>query len=118
MLILFDKNVPVGVRQFLPKHEVRTLGEMKWSPQLENGRLLEIAEGSGFDVMVPCDQNIEYQQNLGGRKLALLVLGSNIWPVVRKHGVAIATRVNTAKPGSCHFIEMPLPPKPRRRPIP
>jgi len=30
---------------------------MKWSPQLENGELLEIAEGSGFDVMVTCDQN-------------------------------------------------------------
>jgi len=118
LLILFDKNVPVGVRQFLPKHEVRTLVEMKWSPQLENGELLEIAEGSGFDVMVTCDQNIEYQQNLGGRKLALLVLGSNIWPVVRKHATAIATRVNTAKLGNYHFIEMLLPPRPRRRSTP
>jgi hypothetical protein len=26
--ILFDKNVPVGVRRFLPKHEVRTVVEM------------------------------------------------------------------------------------------
>ena len=45
MRILFDKNVPVGVRHFLAQHEVRTLVEMKWPPQLENGELLDMAEG-------------------------------------------------------------------------
>jgi hypothetical protein len=34
--ILFDKNVPVGVRRFLSGHEVRTLVEMNWPQQLEN----------------------------------------------------------------------------------
>jgi hypothetical protein len=62
---------------------------MGWPDQLENGKLLEITGQSGFDVMVTSDQNIRYQQNLTGRKLALVVLGSNIWPVVRKHGAAI-----------------------------
>lgn len=38
--------------------------------------------------MVTSDQNIRYQQNLARRKLALVVLGSNIWPVVQKHGAA------------------------------
>jgi len=33
--ILFDNNVPVGVRRFLVKHEVRTVVEMDWPPQLE-----------------------------------------------------------------------------------
>jgi hypothetical protein len=79
--ILFDKNVPVGVRHFVVEHEVRTVVEMKWPDQLENGELLRVAEESGFDVMVTSDQNIRYQQNLTGRKLALVVLGSNIWPV-------------------------------------
>ena len=114
MRILFDKNVPVGVRGFLPEHEVHTLVEMQWPDQLENGELLTMAEQAGFDVMVTSDQNIRYQQNLSGRRLALVVLGSNIWPVVRRYGSAIAARVYGASPGGYYFIEMPLPPKPRR----
>lgn len=113
MRILFDKNVPVGVRRFLLKHEVRTFVEMQWPEQLENGELLKVGEQSGFDVMVTSDQNIRYQQNLSGRKLALVVLGSNIWPVVRDYGAAITAKVDAATPGSYGFIEMPLPPRPR-----
>lgn len=86
MRILLDKNVPVGVRQFLSNHEVHTVVEMNWPPQLGNSELLEDAEASGFDIIVTSDQNIKYQQTLSGRKLALVVLGSNIWPVVRNRG--------------------------------
>ncbi|HUB82211.1 MAG TPA: DUF433 domain-containing protein, partial [Bryobacteraceae bacterium] len=77
-------------------------------------KLLELAEQSGFDVMVTSDQNIRYQQNIAGWKLAPVVLGSNIWPVVQKHGAAICASVDAATPGSYACIEMPLPPKPRR----
>ena len=48
LLILLDHNVPVGVRSFLAEHEVRTIVEMKWRPQLENGELLNAAEAAGF----------------------------------------------------------------------
>jgi predicted nuclease of predicted toxin-antitoxin system len=112
--ILFDKNVPVGVRRFVPDHEVHTVVEMQWHPQLENGELLKAAEAAGFDVIVTSDQNIRYQQNLEGRKLALVVLGSNIWPVVRDYEEAIISKIDAATPGSYGFIEMVLPPKPRR----
>jgi hypothetical protein len=61
--------------------------------------------------MVTSDQNIVYQQNLTGRKLALVVLGSNIWPIVRSHGATITAKVDTVTPGSYDFIEMPLPPR-------
>lgn len=111
MRILFDKNVPVGVRRFLSGHEVRTFVEMQWHPQLENGELLHAAETAGFDVMVTSDQNIVYQQNLAGRKLALIVLGSNIWPIVRNHGAIIRSKVDAAILGSYTFIEMPPPPR-------
>jgi hypothetical protein len=112
--VLFDKNVPVGVRGFLPNHAVHTFVEMQWPDQLGNGELLTMADQAGFDVMVTSDQNIRYQQNLSGRKLALVVLGSNIWPVVRQYGAAISARVDGASPGGYDFIEMPLPPRPRR----
>ena len=78
MRIVFDKNVPVGVRRFLSEHEVRTFVEMQGYPQLENEELLKVAEEAGFDVMATSDQNIRYQRNLTGRKLALVVLRSPI----------------------------------------
>jgi hypothetical protein len=115
--ILFDNNVPVGVRGFLTNHEVRTVVEMDWPPQLESGALLKAAEAAGFGVLVTSDQNIRYQQNLVGRGLALVALGSNIWPVVRDHAAAIAAAVDKATPGSYQFIEMPLRPRPRPRSI-
>jgi hypothetical protein len=113
--ILFDNNVPVGVRAFLSNHEVRTVVEMNWPPQLENGELLKAAEDAAFDVLVTSDQNIRYQQNRTGRSLALVALGSNVWPIVRNHGPAIAATVDRVTPGSFAFIEMPLPPRPRTR---
>jgi predicted nuclease of predicted toxin-antitoxin system len=112
--ILFDKNVPVGVRRFLLKHEVQTIVEMQWPDQLENGELLKMAEQTAFEVLVTSDQNIRYQQNLRGQKLALVVLGSNIWPVVRQYSAAIMAKVDGATPGGYDFIEMPLPRKARR----
>lgn len=114
MRILFDKNVPVGVRLFLRNHEVRTFVQTGWPVQLENGDLLKAAEASDFDLLVTSDQSIRYQQNLAGRKLALVVLGSNIWPIVKSHGAAITATVTAATPGSFRFIEMPVPPKARR----
>lgn len=114
MRILFDKNVPVGVRGCLAGHEARTFADMRWHPQLENGELLKACEEEGFDVMVTADQNIRYQQNLTGRRLVLVVLGSNIWPIVRDHQAAIAAKVDAALPGSYEFIEMPLPPRRRK----
>jgi hypothetical protein len=63
--------------------------------------------------MITSDQNIAYQQNLTGRTLALVVLGSNIWPIVRDHGATITAKVDAATPGSYEFIEMP-PPKRRK----
>ena len=111
MRILFDNNVPVGVCAFLPRHEVRTILEMNWSPKIKNGELLNAAEVAAFDVLVTSDQNIPYQQKLVRRRLALVVLSSNIWNVVRNHGAAIEAAVENANPGSCEVIVMPIPPK-------
>ena len=112
--ILLDKNVPVGVHRFLSGHEVRTFVDMHWDPQLENGVLLREAEAAGFDVIMTSDQNIAYQQHLTGRTFALVVLGSNTWPIVHDDGASIRAKVEAARPRSYAFIEMPLPPKPQR----
>lgn len=112
MRVLFDKNVPYGVRHFLNNHQIETVDERGWA-RISNGELLQIAEISGFHVVVTADQNIVYQQTLVGRKIALVVLGSNIWPIVRSHEATIRERVDAAVPGSYSFIEMQLRPKPK-----
>jgi predicted nuclease of predicted toxin-antitoxin system len=40
----------------------------------KNGRLLEVAEASGFDVLISADQEMLYQQNLRKRRISILVL--------------------------------------------
>ena len=54
---------------------------------------------------------MSYQQNLSGRKIALIVLGNSPWPVVQLHIAAITASVNAATIGSFDEVEIPLPPK-------
>ncbi len=114
MRVLIDECTPRALKKLLMDHghECRTVQEAGWAGK-QNGDLLSLAEAV-FDVFVTVDTNLRYQQNLTGRKLALVVLGSNIWTVVRDYASAIAAKVDAATPGSYGFIEMALPPKPRR----
>ena len=71
-----------------------------------NGALLRHAEEACFDVVVTADKNMRYQQNLKGRRIALVVLSTPQWPVVRLHLDKIAAAVDTATPG--RYIEVEL----------
>ena len=87
-----------------------TSPDLEWE-ELKNGVLLRAAEEAHFDLMVTADQNMAYQQNRKGRKIALVVLGSNDWSIVRQHMDTITATVETAELNSYAFVEMPLPPK-------
>lgn len=41
---------------------------------LNNGDLLAAAENAGFDVFLTVDQSIEYQQNLTGCTIAIMII--------------------------------------------
>ena len=112
MRILFDKNVPYPLRRHLLSHTIQLAEDLGWD-LISNGDLLSAAEAAGFDLMVTADQNIQYQQNLSGRRISLVVLGSNQWPFVRNHVPEIVAAVNSSGFGSYAFIEVPLPPKPK-----
>jgi len=47
-----------------------------------NGDLLFAADAAGFDLLLTTDKNLSYQQNLAGRKIAIVVLGNAQWPVL------------------------------------
>jgi hypothetical protein len=59
-------------------------------------------------VLLSADKNIRYQQNLIGRKIALVVLGNSQWPVVQLYLERIVTAVNASEPGSYTEVEIPL----------
>jgi hypothetical protein len=113
MRVLFDENVPDSLRHSLNHHEVSLTVENGWA-RLRNGLLLKVAEEAGFDVIVTADQNIKYQQNLSDRKIALVALGSNRWPFVRKHLTEIVCAVDGSGKGSYTFIEIQLPSRAKR----
>ena len=56
-------------------------------------RVLNAAE-TAFDVLITTDQNLRYQQNLSGKRLAILVLATTSWPRIQPHGADVLTAVN------------------------
>ena len=74
---------------------------------MENGELLTLAEAAGFEVLVTTDKNLGYQQNLAGRKIAIVVLGLGRWSVMKRHVAQIVAAVNAATPGSFAEVEIP-----------
>lgn len=97
MKILFDQGTPAPLRHALPGHTVSTAHEMGWQ-SLDNGALLNAAEAA-FDIFITTDQNLQYQQNLTGRRLAILVLPTTSWPTIQGHVAAVLSAVNALQPG-------------------
>ena len=106
MLILFDHVTPRGVARSLTGHAVTKAKDRGWD-KLTNGDLLAEAERAGFDVLVTADKNMRYQQNLTGRRIALVVLSTPQWPLVKLHLDKIAAAVDVATPGSFAEVDIP-----------
>jgi hypothetical protein len=107
MLILFDHSTPRGVARALKGHLVIQAKDRGWST-LSNGNLLAAAEQAGFDLLLTADKNMRYQQNLTGRRIALIVLSTPQWPIVRLCLAEIASVVDAAMPGTYVEVEIPL----------
>ena len=107
MRILFDHGTPSGIAGALSGHDVSEAIERGWD-RLSNGELLKVAEAAGFDLLLTTDKRIRYQQNLTGRKIAVVVLGNSTWRVVRLHLDRIALVVADAKPGSYAEVDIPF----------
>src|SRR5580700_11965948 len=106
MLILFDHSTPAPLTSYLIGHTVTEARDRGWD-RLSNGDLLTEAERAGFDVLLTADKNIRYQQNLATRRIALVVLSTPQWPLVRLHVEKIVAAVNSATPGSYTEVAIP-----------
>lgn len=97
MKILFDQGTPAPLRHALAGHTICTAYEMGWA-DLDNGALLQAAERE-FSALITTDKNLRYQQNLTGRRLAIVVLPTTSWPRIQAHEVEVADAVSALRPG-------------------
>jgi hypothetical protein len=106
MRVLFDNGTPRGVAPALSEHVVVEARAHGWDT-LRNGELLDAAERAGYEVFVTTDRNLRYQQNLTGRRIAIVVLGVGRWRLIRNRLAEIAAAVAAATPGSFTEVEIP-----------
>jgi predicted nuclease of predicted toxin-antitoxin system len=104
--VLFDQGTPEPLRHSLTHHEVVTAFERGWS-KLKNGELLDAAEKDNFSVLVTTDSNLKHQQNLQGRRIAIVVLATPSRPRLQRVVPSIARAIEQAAAGSYAEVEVP-----------
>jgi len=74
MKILLDESLPRKLRNdFGTVHEVLTVWDKGWISK-KNGELLKLMSEDKFDIFVTVDRNLQYQQNLDGISVTIIVL--------------------------------------------
>ena len=104
MKVILDENVPHDLRAFLSHHETFTVAYMGWGG-VKNGKLLDAAEGVGFDVLITGDKTLENEQNFSNRRIALVALSAVNWPIIEPNVEKIINAVDSAKPGTLMRID-------------
>lgn len=105
MKILLDECVPTPLRLLLPTHECVSVVFMGWVG-VKNGALLKLAEPQ-FQVFITCDQNLRYQQNLAGRRIAVIQLSTNNLKRLTQAPKLIQSAVDGIQPGEVRVIDIP-----------
>lgn len=101
MRVLLDECLPAELRGLLTAqgHECETARRAGFGSK-ENGELLSLAENR-WDVLLTSDRNIQYQQNVTGRNIAILILRArtnrmnDLLPLMP----ACAEAIRTIRPG-------------------
>jgi predicted nuclease of predicted toxin-antitoxin system len=73
MRILLDECVPRRLRNLLQEHDCLTVQQMGWGGK-RNGVLLALANRE-FDLLLTADRGYEYQQNVTGLRISVVILG-------------------------------------------
>jgi predicted nuclease of predicted toxin-antitoxin system len=102
--ILLDENLDHRLRASLASHEVFTASYKGWDG-LKNGKLLDAAENDGFEVLLTGDRTLYYEQNLTGRRLAIITMSSVEWRLVKNYLRQIAEAIDKATPGSFQAVD-------------
>jgi hypothetical protein len=76
--VLFDQNVP---------------------------RPLRAAESADLDVLLSGDKTIRHEQNMAGRRIAVVYMSDNHWSIVKDHVSAIGDAIDNALPGTLTAVQ-------------
>ncbi len=104
MKVLLGQNLDHRLRIHLGSHEVFTASYKGWE-ELKNGKLLDAAEEEGFDVRITGDKTLSYEQNLTGRRLAIVALSAVEWRIIKDYLQRITAAVDSAAPGSFQVVD-------------
>ena len=105
MKILLHESAPQKRRLLVDSpHTVVTTWFKGWSG-LKNGALLSAADEE-FDLLITSDQELCYQQNLTARRIAVLVLSTNNWAVIKQGMAVIADAIDAIPAGGFSFVDI------------
>ena len=101
--VILDENLPQPLRLLLGTHTVVTVQHQGWSG-IQNGDLLKLIDGD-FDIIITGDKNLRYQQNLAGRKVAIIELPFTRFDSLQPLLTKIRDAVDAAQAGDYLQIE-------------
>lgn len=99
MRILIDECIPRKFKFSLKPHDCQTVPEAGFAGK-RNGELLTLADGK-YDVFVTLDRGLEFQQNLSGKRIAVIVIRSrsNRLTDVQQHTAACLAAIESIQAG-------------------
>lgn len=100
MKVILDECIPKKLKSSFVGHQCSTTPEEGFAGR-KNGELLSLVEQAGFQVFVTLDKGIQYQQNLTGREIAVLVIRarSNRLIDLLPHAEACLSALGRTRPG-------------------
>lgn len=104
MRVLLDSNLPRAFASLLPGHRTDTTHQRRWS-DLDDGPLLDAAE-SEYDAFITMDQNLQFQQNLRGRQIRIVVIRAprNNLPTLAPIAPAVLEVLGQMSPGQLRIV--------------
>jgi predicted nuclease of predicted toxin-antitoxin system len=99
MKILIDECIPRRFKRSLVGHDCQTVPEAGLAGT-ENGELLLLAEEHRFEVFLTIDKGFEYEHNLAGRSIAVVIVRarSNRINDLLPHAAACLAAIQIVKP--------------------
>lgn len=104
MRVLLDSNLPRAFATLLPGHRTDTTHQRRWS-DLDDGPLLDAAEAE-YDAFITMDQSLRFQQNLGGRRMRVVVVRAlrNTLPELAPLAPVVLATLSEMAPGELRVV--------------
>ena len=103
--MIIDEGVPRPLARKLCDEGLDVVAFPNDWKQLSNGALLVQIVREGFSVLITNDKNMQHQQSLGQRPLAVVILPTNKLPDLKNMSGKIAAAVRAATAGRFLAVE-------------